>query len=260
MRRLSDYENWTARFMELFAKKTEFRCEPGLDRILVQHKKLIVAISHSSPLSWLPAPCLLTSHVCARGGGGRTPIAVMDRFFYSLPILKEIATYISQSERALNFDELVQHFESLEHGDLVVFPEGSNCFFGPPDQLQPFRSLKFVELAMVTRTALLLCVHRGSEGWSKTLSVPNNFVSKLEELKLPTAIERFLKDRAQQTGLLTVPLFPQPMEKFSMSCELYEIESTGELPSDADVRQERIREEAARIHERMSQMLAQLVP
>jgi hypothetical protein len=218
------------------AKDTDFKCRPALDRVLSENPRLIVVFSHSAPLSWIPAPCLLTSHVVARGGGRRLPIAVMDRFFYSMPGLREVAKYVAQSDRPLSFKELVSHFEHLKTADLVVFPEGSNCFFGEPSELQPFRSSRFVEMSIRTRAPLLLCVHRGSEKWGKSIRLPS---------LLAGAVGGWLGSRFTSTGKLTMPLWPAKMDRFSMLCELYQPEG------DVAV-------ESAFVHARMQEMLQEL--
>lgn len=253
-RKLSDYETVTSFVLSLVAKDTRFKCRPSLDRILQENAKLVIVISHSSPLSWLPAPCLLAAHSVARGGSGRIPIGVMDRFFYSVPGLKELAQFIGQSETPLGFDELLHHFQSLEKADLVVFPEGSNCFFGDPMELQPFRSSRFVEIAIRTKTPMLLCVHRGSESWGKTVPLDPDAVTKLP---LPEMLTKFLGDRLRQTGLLTIPFPPQPMPLFSMLCELY-TPATPILSDDPVMAKEQIAREAALVHQRMRELLTEI--
>jgi hypothetical protein len=204
--------------------------------VLEENPRLIVVFSHSAPMSWVPAPCLLTAHVVARGGGKRLPIAVMDRFFYSVPGLRNIAKFIAQSDRPLSFKELVTHFENLKTADLVVFPEGSNCFFGDPSTLQPFRSSRFVELSIKTKTPLLLCVHRGSEKWGKSLKFPEFAAS---------AIGGMLGARFTSTGRLTMPMWPAKIERFSMLCELYQ--PVGDVVL-----------ESGKVHARMSEMLQEI--
>lgn len=252
LRKLSDYETLTSKVLSLVAKDTRFFSEPRLDLILSKYPRLIVVFSHSSPLSWIPAPCLLASHLLARGGGGRTPISVMDRFFYTLPGLKQLAKYITQSETPLSFRELVHHFQRLETADLVVFPEGSNSFFGEPSQLQPFRSARFVEIAIRTNTPLLLAVHRGSEDWGKALQLNRRWFDFV-----PAFAQGLVGRRLRERAVLTVPLLPKRMSLFSMCCELYECETTT-LADEPALRHQQIRDESDRIHVHMQAMLLKL--
>ncbi len=242
LRKLSGYETLTNKVLSLVAKDTRFFSEPKLDLILSEHPRMIVIFNHSSPLSWIPAPCLLASHINARGGGGRTPIAVMDRFFFKVPGLRQVARYITQSPRPLSFDELVGHFEKLKTADLVLFPEGSNAFFGEPSEIQPFRSTRFVEIAMRTKTPLLLCVHRGSENWAKTIRIDQ---SRLR--RLPKFFGKLLGRRLKAGGMLTLPVFPKRMPIFAMRCEIFRPDKSASLQGQAE-----------KVHERMRLMLAHL--
>jgi hypothetical protein len=263
LRRLSDYEPLTNAVLKLVAKKTAFHTDIPLDQLMSEHPRLIVAFNHASPLSWIPAPCLLTAQLAARGGGSRRPIAVMDRFFYSLPGLKDVAKFITQSDRPLRFEELVQHFEELGTADLVVFPEGSNCFFGDPMSLQPFRSDRFVEISMRTNTPILLCVHRGSERWGLNVPLTENLTTKISELPLPSFVQRFLGNRLKENGGLTVPLPPTPMAQFSMYTKVFypEVPAVlGGLPKDftsAEWRKQ-VANQASNVHQEMRSMLTYL--
>lgn len=242
LRKLSGYETLTTKVLALVAKDTRFFSDPRLDLILNDNPRLIVVFNHSSPLSWIPAPCLLAAHINARGGGGRTPIAVMDRFFFSVPGLKQIATYITQSSKPLSFHQLVDHFENLKTADLVVFPEGSNAFFGRPSELQPFRSTRFIEIAVRTKTPILLCVHRGSENWGKTITIDQSWLRHI-----PHFAKNVLGRRLRAGGLLTVPLVPTRMSLFAMRCELFTCDAEASLA-----------EQAKRVHEHMQLMLERL--
>ena len=167
-------------------------------------------------------------------------MAVMDRFFYSVPGLRAVAKYVAQTDRPLSFKELVQHFEKLKTADLVVFPEGSNCFFGDPSELQPFRSHRFVEIGILTKTPLLLCVHRGSEKWGKSWKLPMALATSLGSLFGSNGVSRLTA-----SGRLTIPMWPAKMDRFSMRCELYQPEGDPITESE-------------KVHARMQEMLREL--
>jgi hypothetical protein len=258
MRKLSAYEPVLSRVMRVIARDTRFTCRPNLSQILENNSRLVVAVSHSTPLSWLPSAALLALHTCARGGRGRTPMGVMDNFFFHVPGLREVAQLLTQSEKSLSYQELAERFETKGDIDLVLFPEGSNCFFGQPDEIQDFRSPKFVELAIRTDSPILICVHTGSENWAKALAVPENVFSKLS--LLPNFAFDFLQKRIKKTGLFTLPMLPLPMAKFEMLCELYE-PTIGEndLSEDPSERLLQIRVEAERVRTRMRELLNELL-
>jgi hypothetical protein len=258
MRKLADYEPVISQVMRLCAKETRFECEPPLAEVLAEYPQLMVAMMHATPLSWLPSISLLALETASRGGRQRSPMGVMDNFFFHLPGLREVARYLSQSDKPLSYHELSARFRDAGDIDLVLFPEGSNCFFGPPDEIQEFRSPKFVELAIETETPLLLGVHTGSENWAKTLPIPQLWIDKLD--LLPAFASSFLEKRLRQSGLLTLPVLPLPMERFTMKCELYKPTLTKvQLATDLDERRSQIRAEALLVRDRMRAMLAALV-
>jgi 1-acyl-sn-glycerol-3-phosphate acyltransferase len=257
MKALREYEPILSKIMLSLAKETHFYCKPSLGEVLAQNPRLVVAFNHASPLSWLPAISLLTAHVCARGGGSRRPMGVMDKFFFAVPVIRAIAHQLTQSDRPLGFDELVEKFKTSEGTDIVLFPEGSNCFFGNPEELQPFRSPRFVELAVRTGTPILLCAHRGSEKWGSALPVPQDFLAKID--LLPKVAADFLADRLRKTKLFTLPLLPTQMDRFEMRCEVYKPELTDEeLSDDRDECRRQVQAEADKVHEHLKRMLQEI--
>jgi len=253
VRCLADYEPLMSQAMELMAKETRFTCHLPLGDIFQRHSRLIVAINHGSPLSWLPAVALLATNACARGGGSRVPLGVMDRAFFHIPIVKELARMLTQTEQPITFEELAQRFSERGDIDLVVFPEGSNCFFGRPDEIQEFRSPKFVELAIRTGAPILICAHYGSEKWAWPIKVPGELVDHLKVL--PQVVYDFLEKRIRQKGLFALPLPPLPMEKFVMRAELYHPRlKERDLSQDPVVRKMQISQEAERVRAKMREM------
>ncbi len=257
MRKLKHYQPFLSLVLRMIVKETRFRCRPGLGEILTENPRLVVALSHGAPLSWLPAIALLTSQVATRGGGDRLPMGVLDHFFFQVPIMRELARYLSQSERSLSYAELADRFETREDIDLVLFPEGSNCFFGPSDQIQELRSVKFIELSVRTGAPILLGVHSGSERWAKSISVSPASLAHLD--KLPKFVSEFLERRIRQSGIFTVPLLPLPIEKFEMLCELYLPELTlDQLSENLQEKKEQLRLEGERMRNQMIKMLEEL--
>lgn len=261
MKALREYQPILSTILQKLAKQTQFQASPSLGDVLQDHPRLVVAFNHASPLSWLPAIALLTSHVCARGGGGRRPMGVMDKFFFSVPGFRTIAQQLTQSDRALGFDELVEKFKNSEGTDIVLFPEGSNCFFGDPSKLQPFRSPRFIELAVRTQTPILICAHRGSENWGVALPIPEKAMTQILSKVdlLPKFASDFLRARLKESGVFTLPLLPLPMEKFEMRCEVYHPQLTEEdLSDDRDECRKQIQAESDRVHTKLQDLLKQI--
>jgi 1-acyl-sn-glycerol-3-phosphate acyltransferase len=257
MNSLKDFEPFLSPLLHSMSEDTEFVCRPNLAELLQDNTNLVLAISHATPLSWLPAISLLTVNACARGGGARKPLGVMDRLLYRIPGLSKVAKFMGQTEAPKSFDELVDHLSRSEQTDLVVFPEGSNCFFGEPDQVQEFRSPRFVEIAVRLNLPILVCVHRGSESWARALPVAPQLMMGLGFL--PPVASDFLTERLMRSGQFTMPVLPRPMKKFRMLCELYRPElKLLELAENDDERRTQLEEESERIRIKMKELLDEL--
>jgi len=257
VRCLAEFVPLMSQAMELMAQETCFESRPPLNEVFQKYPRLIVAINHGSPLSWLPAVALLAKEAFADGGGDRIPLGVMDRAFFHIPFVRGLAQLLTQTDYPLTFEELERKFTEMHGIDFVVFPEGSNCFFGHPDEIQEFRSPRFIELAVRTGTPVLVCVHYGSEKWARALTVPDEWVDHLKFL--PQCVYDFVEKRVRQTGLFALPMPPLPMEKFVMRAELYRpVLRLEDLAHDPGARNEQIREEAERVREKMREMYESL--
>lgn len=258
MKKLADYESVLRQVRRLIAETTVFHSEPPLGEIFSRHSRVIVALSHGAPLGWLPSIAVLGLEALASGGEARRPLGVMDNFFFHVPMVRDLAHWITQAERPLSYQDISERFRREEGCDLVLFPEGSNCFFGPPEEIQDFRSPRFIELALETRAPILIGVHCGSENWSMTLPVPEAVVSKIS--LLPEVVASFLEKRLRQTGLFTLPLLPRPMDQFRLRCELYEPQlAYEELSLDPEERRAQLRSEGEVVRRRMSEMRKEIL-
>jgi len=258
MKKLADYESVLRQVRRLIAETTFFHSEPSLDEIFASHPRTIVALSHGTPLGWLPSIAVLGLEALACGGQARRPLGVMDDFFFRVPMIRELAHWITQAERPLSYQDVSERFRREEGCDLVLFPEGSNCFFGPPEEIQDFRSPRFIELALETKAPILIGVHCGSESWSTTLPVPETLVSKVS--LLPEAVANFFEKRLRKTGLFTLPLLPRPMERFKLRCELYRPRLSYEaLSRDPGERREQLSAEGENVRRRMSEMRKEIL-
>lgn len=253
MKNLGEYEPYLTTLLSLVAPETKLTAEPSLKEVMASENKLVVVLNHAAPLSWVPAASLLTREAVRAGAGNRIPRGIIDQFFYQFTPLKPVAKFVTQSDEFLNFDQLVEHFENAPQADLVIFPEGSNCFFGRPSEIQKFRSPRFIEIAVRTNVPILICTHSGSEIWGQPFKFPPSF----------SAIIPFLPPWAQKgiasTGMATMPTFPVPLEDFRMHCELYRPKlRASDLFEDKHERRAQLHEEAEHVRSIMMITLASL--
>lgn len=257
MRRLADYEPILANLLRSMAKDIGFYSNPSLTDVFSEHSRLIVAINHATPLSWLPSVACLAVHACARGGENRRPMGVIDHFFFQVPFLKQAAQFLTQTDGPLSYRDLAKRFAETGDIDLVVFPEGSNCFFGDPSEVQEFRSPKFIELSIETGAPILVAAHTGSEHWALSLPVSDDIARYLN--LLPRFAYDFLESRVKKTGRLVLPMMPLPMDRFDMACEVYRPKlQPGDLEGDRDRRRAQLFEEAENIRQIMQRLIEDL--
>ena len=253
MRTINDYVGILEILLGLLTEKSVFYCEQPFEEVLKKHARLIGVFSHATPLSWLPVMATVGVEMAKAGGGSRVPLGVMDRFFYDFKPLRPLAQWITQSARPLGFIDLVEHFQSFASADLCLFPEGSNCFFGDPRDIQEFRSPRILELAIRTETPIFLGVHRGSENWAMSVPIPDSL--KAVSGFLPT----FAGQPFRTVESLTLPVVPKKMEKFSMLCSLYSPQlKSEELVKNRLERRKQLEIEADIMRARMKELLEKL--
>lgn len=249
---LSEYIDFFKALQKTFIGQYEFHSSPSLDKIL-QIPRLMVVINHSTPLSWIPAMTTLALEFEKSGGGQRSPRGIVDRWFYSNPISKPLAEYLSQSDRPLNFEDLVEQFENSENVDLVLSPEGANTFFGDVHHIQEFRSHRYIEIAIRTKTPLLIVGHRGSESWSIPLSIPT------EVTQFISLFSSFFGQRLLQFGKINLPLLPHKIPLFKMNARLfYPSIKEDELSSDEQTRAQQILEQSLMVKAQLEKIVSEL--
>lgn len=256
MRTLSEYIELLDAVRRTLIKEAEFNTEPSLEFIL-NNPRLIMAISHSTPFSIIPAIAQLGFEIHQAGGGNRVPFAIIDKWYYKFPITSMIASYITQFSEPLNFESTLEQLKLEEPRDLVVFPEGANAFFGNSDQIQPFRSNRFVELSILSQAPILICVHKGSEKWSTEMPLPDSVGQSLGQMILP--FSKFFGNKILSGEKLSIPQFPTPLPTFKMHCELwlpalYE----ADLSMEPTERKEQLAIEGEKIRQRMQDIFDEL--
>lgn len=252
MRQLSDYVEFLRALKSSVVEKVDFQSDPDLIDIL-RNPRLLIVPNHATPLSWIPFMCVLADEAVKNGGGDRIPRGVADRWFYSNPLTKLLAEYLTQSEKPQNFEELVSSFRESDRSDLVIFPEGANSFFGSVHEVGLFRSHKFIEISIRCQAPILLVAHRGSENWSLPLQFPKEWGNYL----LP--FSKFFGNAVLQGTSLNIPIIPHKLPKFAMACRLYVPELyESDLSQNEDEKKEQLRNESDKVRDLMNEMLSDL--
>lgn len=187
VRTYEDYRALVDPFLKLYVKRLLVESSPPLEEILKAHPRLVIVQSHGPALGPLAYTFLLCRFMCDAGGGDRKPIAVTHRLFYKFPVLDRVATYLTQVAEPVSFDGFLARFKSGQYSDFCLMPEGDHCNFGNGLDIMPFKSTRFVEIAIRSGAPILVVAQRGAEVWGRTVSISESICDFLSKF-LPDAI------------------------------------------------------------------------
>ncbi|MBX3016638.1 MAG: hypothetical protein KF767_02020 [Bdellovibrionaceae bacterium] len=252
MKRLGEYQGFLSALLRSMVERFEFQSDDDMTE-LMREPRLMVVLNHGTPISWVPPICLLTEKAVDHGGDDRISRGIIDKFFYSNPITQPIAEYVTQSPTPQSFDELLEQFRSVERTDLVVFPEGAMTFFGDVSEIQPFRSPRFLEIAIRAEAPLLVAIHRGTEEWNLRLPLP------LELIQTVSMFSKFFGAKLQEDAQINLPVRLRKVPNFRMRVQKYVPElKASDLAEDLTERRAQLQLEADRLRTRMQELFDSL--
>ncbi|MCX7606551.1 MAG: hypothetical protein N2170_04710 [Bacteroidia bacterium] len=222
------------------------RSTPPLREILLRYPKVVHAISHAGTLGWIPAILALLRVALLEGGQERKALGVFHRGLYKVALSRWILRTVFQSTSPPTFARVIEAFQNGPITDVALFPEGDNCILGDVYDIRPFRSPKFIELAVAAQAPILVTVHRGSEEWGKDVYVPSWMLRWVRELQ-PSYVRPLMKN-----PILNLPVRLGRIAKFSLRSSLYIPRlSYDQLSSKPRERWFQLQEEAHRIKKLM---------
>lgn len=253
MKKMIDYQPMLQKVCDHIVADYEFRSEQPLKEVYKSEQKIVTILNHSTPLSWLPAVCVLSEKICLEAAGGdRIPVGVMDKFFFQSPLFKPVASYLTQFNALPSFEDIIRK-SNLGYTDVAIFPEGSNCFFGQGEVIQPFRSPRFIELALKMQAKIFIAVHRGSEDWAKAVQLNHH------NFPLKAYLPGWLNEKIENGGFFVIPKIPNKIPRFAMTCEFYEPSlKIEDLSTKRSERMRQLWEEADKVRDKMQEMFDSL--
>ncbi|MCS7162804.1 MAG: hypothetical protein NZ958_05710 [Bacteroidia bacterium] len=192
-----------------------FRSTPPLKEVLAKYPKIVHAISHAGSLGWIPAILGMLKVALEAGGKQRRALGVFHRSLYRFGPTRWILKTIFESHEPPHFSKVIEAFKETEVSDIAIFPEGDNCVLGDVYEIRPFRSPKFVELAIAANAPILVTVHRGSEEWGKDFYVPS-WLWPLVARWQPSYVRPLMKN-----PVLNLPLRITRIHRLSLHSTLY---------------------------------------
>lgn len=189
--------------------------QPPLSPLLSKYPKVVHAISHAGTLGWIPAILAMLRITLQAGGHERKALGVFHRGLYKVALSRWILRWVFQSQEPPTFAKVIEAFREGPITDVALFPEGDNCILGDVYEIRPFRSPKFVELALAAQAPILVTVHRGSEEWGKDFYIPSWMLGWVGRWQ-PAYVRPLMKN-----PVLNLPIRLTRIPKFSLRSVLY---------------------------------------
>lgn len=220
---------------------------------LAEHPKLLVVLNHGPALGPLPALTGLGQWFLAAGGRERVPFGSTWRGFYRLPLVRQLAYRLTQSQQELGVAETIERLQTGPWSDCYIMPEGELSSLGNGVDVQPFRSSRFMEVAVRSGVPILLAAHLGTEQLARPMEVPERLLG-LRHWLPEHYHQPLLRNRQVSLPWLLGGRIPH----LRICCELYHPAVTvAELDSPAGPRA--LSREAQQVRSRLQRLINQLV-
>lgn len=191
------------------------RCTPPMRELMQRYPKVVHAISHAGTLGWIPAILALLRVALEEGGERRQALGIFHRGLYRFALSRWLLRTVFQSTEPPTFAKVIEVFRLGPVSDVALFPEGDNCVLGDVYEIRPFRSPKFIELAIAAQAPILVTVHRGAEEWGKDFYIPS-WMLRWVRLIEPAYVRPLMKN-----PVLNLPTRLTRIPKFSLRSALY---------------------------------------
>lgn len=236
-----------------FVKRVSYDSEVELWRVMQDYPQVIHVMNHGPMFGPWPAAAYLAKKAVDNGGGDRTPFAMFHRIFFKIPIVNRVIRKRLNSPRAFSFEEVLEHFRAGLYTDFMVLPEGDNCNYGNLEEIRPFRSHRYLELAVLLEAPILITIHRGTESWATQIALDNASMIFLKTFA-PSVYYR-----VRETRIVNWQSLPWVIPVFQMKTKLYHPKlKKAALSQDPEERQQQIEAESLNVRKAMEAMLAEL--
>ncbi|TVP58130.1 MAG: hypothetical protein EA349_05030 [Halomonadaceae bacterium] len=245
---------WLQRVAPLLYRQCSF--SPGndeLNRWLAEHPRLLVVLNHGPALGPLPALTGLGLSFLAAGGQERVPFGLIWRGFYRLALVGPLTNRLAESPHELRVKDAVERLRAGPWSDCCILPEGDLANLGNGVDVQPFRSSRFVEIAVASEVPILLVAHQGTEKLARSLTVPDPL------LKLRRWLPEHLRQPLARNRQVSLPwLLNGRVDHLRIRCELFTPSITAdELAGPGGPRA--VSREAQQVRSRLQRLVNQLV-
>ena len=239
---------------ELLFKKMAFCSHPPLHEILKREPKLLWISTHGPTLGAIALIAAIRKIGPENGAKDRIMLIVAERTLYDNPLGKQLAIYLSQMRQPMSLEEITTCMKNSPANDLLIAPEGGNSLFGDGVAVQPFRSPKFVEIAVRNNMPMVLYAHRGAEIWGKRRLYKKRWCKFYNIL-----FSQHLHKKFKENGWIFHITFPRRVPLFRIFLKLYFPELKAEaLSEDEDLKMMQLWQEADKVKDQMQKMVESL--
>jgi len=253
-RTLQELSPWLTRAAPLLYRQLTLVPDvSALKAVLAEHPRLLIVLNHGPMLGPVPAAVALGQAALSGGGAERVPFGIAWRGFYRLPLVRQLAGRLTRAEKELNVFDAVARLKEGPWTDCVIMPEGELCNLGNGVDVQPFRSGRFIEVAVRAGVPILMVAHLGTEQLARPLEVP----------RLNGALSRWLPSHLQQplarSGMVSLPwLLDGRIDQLRMTFALHQPALTQEV-IDSPQGPRAVSREAQQVRAGLQRLVNQLV-
>lgn len=234
-------------------RKVEYSADPDAEGIVAGCPQLIHVMNHGPMLAPYVASTFLADAIVNAGGAQRVPFATVHRRLYSLPGVRDVIKWAFDADKPLGFNDVVETFKQGPFTDYMVLPEGDNEMFGDMHSIRPFKSHRYMELAIETGLPILVTVHHGTEDWALAFRLDARTSRWL------STFSPALSERLGDTPIFNLQGIPMPIERLQMRSQLFRPSLTvGDLAPNPRQRRLQILAESRKVVDLMRQMLAEM--
>ena len=258
MVRFDEYDGLVRAWRRLCIRNVHFRDGLPWDEYFATQSRALIVASHGpilGPMLWVAA---LFPRIIEEGYGHLTYSAISHPIVRNVPIFARMVGYEKRGGERLRTADYIELLRSGRLNILSVAPEGEFSLYGNGVDIQPFRSCRSLEIALMADCPVILLVATGFERWQRNLSIESQWRKRLvKELALRIPFLDKVDDQALEAARqLSISGAFGRIPDVYVASELFEPELAAEaLAEDRGDRDEQLRVEGARVRRQMMRMV-----
>lgn len=261
MIRFDEYDTLARLLRRLLIRNVHFRDGFVWEDTFAREPRALFVASHGpllGPIAWAAA---LFPRIVDLGFGHLQFSAIAHPVIRNVPIFARMVGFERRGNARLRAADYVELFESGQLNILSVAPEGEYCLYGNGVDIQPFRSPRSLEIALLAKCRVVLAVARGLEHWHRSLSIESRLRKRVvgQVMRRVPFVDRLHEEALEEANHLSISGVYGRIPDLYVATELYEPElRVTDLAQDRASRDEQLRVEGERMRRQMMRMVDSL--